>query len=151
APGGCVMAKTILQVEPGLFRRRSQRTGGWGDVLWYTITIDNQTRFLSTKQTDVREARKVRAMALAAAEAGVPQARARLLVEDILDGLIENYETNHLASLRTVRGHVATLKAAIGTKKARDLKTRHIVAMQRAWQAHGIVTNVTINKRCETL
>jgi len=144
------MAKTILQVEPGLYRRLT-KAGTWGEKLWYTTVVDGQTVFRSTKTTDIREARKIRAIAVAASDAGTPQPKARLLVSHVLDGLLENYETNNLRSLQTARGHVKALTAAIGKIPAGKLKTRRIVTMQRAWQQDGTVTNVTINRRCETL
>src|SRR5262245_5322455 len=148
--GASVMAKTILQVEPGLYRRLT-KAGTWGAKLWYTTVVDGQTVFRSTKTADLRDARKVRALAVAAVENGTPQPKARLLVSHVLDGLLENYETNHLRSLQTARGHVKALTAAIGNIPAGKLKTKRIVAMQRAWPQAGTVTNVTINRRCETL
>src|SRR5262252_4175376 len=151
APEGAgVMAKTILQVEPGLYRRLT-KAGVWGEKLWYTTVVDGQTVFRSTKTTDIREARKIRSLAVAASESGVPQTKARLLVSELLDRLIAYHRKNGSASLRTVQGHVDALKAAIGTKKARDLRSKHIDQMQEKWQAEGIVTDVTINKRCQSL
>src|SRR5262252_4116657 len=148
--GDGVMAKTILQVEPGLYRRLT-KAGVWGEKLWYTTVVDGQTLFRSTKTTDIREARKIRSLAVAASESGVPQTKARLLVSELLDRLITYHRKNGSASLRTVQGHVDVLKVAIGTKKARDLRSKHIDQMQEKWQAEGTVSDVTINKRCQSL
>jgi integrase len=144
------MAKTILQVEPGLYRRLT-KTGAWGEHLWFTTVVDGQTVFRSTKTTNLREARKIRALAVAASESGTPQPKARLLVSELLDRLVAYHEKNASPSLRTVRGHVEALKATLGTKRARDLRTKHIDAMQLAWQREGTVSDVTINKRCQSL
>jgi integrase len=144
------MAKTILQVEPGLYRRLT-KTGVWGEKLWYTTVRNGQTVFLSTKTTKLAEARKVRSLAIAATETGAVQPKARLLVGEVLDRLIAYHEKNHHPSLRTVRGHVAALQAILGKMRARDLRTKHIDAMQLAWQREGKVSDVTINKRCESL
>jgi integrase len=145
------MAKTIVQIEPGIYRRVNPKTGIPSPKLWITSVRDGKTVFVSAKTTKLAEARKAKALAVAAAEHGTPQPKARLLVSELLDRLIAYHEKNKHPSLGTAKGHVAALNAVLGKTRARDLRTVHIDAMQRAWQREGTVTDVTINKRCESL
>jgi len=148
------MAQTIVQVEPGFYRRRNPKTGELGKNLWYTTTREGQTVFVSAKTPKLSEARKVRALAVAATEQGLPVTRARLLVNDILDGVLRYHEKNHHASLGTERAKVAALRAVLGPMPVKDLRTKHIEAMQVAWQkldGKAAIGDVTINRRCETL
>ena len=146
------MAKHLQAVEPGIWRRIS-KAGVVSTLLTITYEHQGKTKFERTGTTSVVEARKLRAQRVAAAATGTPLPGG-LVVSVLLDRVLADYAVNHRPSLRTVRGHVAQLDAALGAVKVKDLTPERIEAMQDAWAAitgpHAI-TNATINKRCEVL
>lgn len=149
------MAKSIDAVEPGIFWRLHRATGARGRYLSISYEVAGKgTVIESAKTTSVVEARKLRATRIAANATGVPIASASLTVNDLLDRVLAYYEKNEAAQLRTARGHVAAMRPAIGTMRAKDLRTEHLDAMVKRWGAitgKGHVCNVTINKRLGTL
>jgi len=146
------MAKNLLAVEPGIWRRIS-KAGVVSRFLTITYQLKGQTKFERTGTSSVVDARKLRAIRLAATATGSPLP-CGLVVNVLLDRVLAYYVANNLPSLRTVHGHVAQLRAAIGPMKVKDLSPERIEAMQDAWQAitgRHAITNATINKRCEIL
>jgi len=146
------MAKHLQAVEPGIWRRVS-KAGVVSRFLTITYQLKGQTKFERTGTSSVVDARRLRAVRMAAVTTGTALPGG-LVVNVLLDRLLADYVANQRPSLRTVRGHVAQLRAAIGSVKVKDLTPERIEAMQDAWAAitgkHAI-TNATINKRCEAL
>src|SRR5512143_2126562 len=104
-------AKTIITIEPGIFRRISHRTGKALAPLWIHYAVNGRTFREPAGTTNVIKARQFRARRMEEHRRGEPGRRAeRVLVNDLLDALVAEYEVNARASLRTARGHVAVLR-----------------------------------------
>jgi integrase len=87
--------------------------------------------------------------AVAAGRAPAPGMH-RVSVAELLDDLVAVYEVEQRPSLRTLRGHVAALRPALGHVRAAVLSTRMLqrfVVQQRATDA----AEATIGRRLDTL
>ena len=111
-------AKTMIWIEPGIFRRVSWRTRAVIPWLWVHYPGKDGTTVrepVKPRTTDVRRARKFRANRMAAVSRGEPGREAeRLNVGQLLDGYLTDAEVNHRRSLVTMRGHVKALRSAFG-------------------------------------
>ena len=109
-------AKTMIWIEPGIFRRVSWRTRAVIPWLWVHYPGKDGTTVrepVKPRTTDVRRARKFRANRMAAVSRGEPGREAeRLNVGQLLDGYLTDAEVNHRRSLVTMRGHVKALRLA---------------------------------------
>lgn len=74
----------------------------------------------------------------------------RITVDDLLEGLLRDYEANERASIRTLRSHIARLSPAFGPWKATDLGPDDPPRYARARQDEG-AANGTINRELSTL
>jgi hypothetical protein len=146
-------SKTLVRVERGIFRRRDPRTGKTLRPLWVSYQWGPRSILESARTTSVAKARTYRALKIAGTTQGPPpETSGRVTVKDLLDSVVTDHVVNGRASARTVRGHVTAILAVLGpTRKATELSSAEIQAMQERWQRGGRVTNTTINRRCETL
>jgi hypothetical protein len=145
------MAKYLERIETGIFRRKDARTGKLLKPLW--IGYQRGSRWLMERAgtANLAEARKLRAVRVAAVATGEPADVVRLTLHDCLSGLLRHHELNGRASLRTVRGHVWALTALASPRlRAAACTTDVIERWQQQWQQDG-ATNATINRRCESL
>jgi integrase len=147
-------AKTMVPVEPGIFRRVSWRTRAVIPWLWVHYPgRDGKTERepVTPRTTDVRKARRFRADRMAAIGRGEPgRAAERIKVGQLLDGYLTDAEVNHRRSLVTMRGHVKALRPAFGHLRAVDCTTPRVQAVQKTWLDQG-VTPATINRRTALL
>jgi integrase len=155
------MAATIEQIpgEPGVFWRLHPVTGQRARWLSISYQHHGKTRIESAKTTSIPAARKLRARRLVADADGAAISSGTLTVTTCLERLLTNYRQNNRTGFCTVRAHVRALVPVIGALKAKTLRTTDIDALKERWQQeptgpHGTqppVTNVTINRRLETL
>jgi integrase len=150
---------TILPVEPGIFWRVNPKTGERSRSLTISYQANGKTRMESAKTTSVAAARTLRARRLVAGADGAPVPSGTLTVADALRRLETHYVQSGKPALATLRSHLGPLVAAIGARKAKGLTADDITALTTRWQAEPTgkqkdrppVTNVTINRRLETL
>jgi hypothetical protein len=146
--------KTIVSVEPGIFRRVSWRTGKPIPWLWVHYPgKDGETERepVKPRTKDVRKARKFRADRMAAVGRGEPGREAeRVKVNQLLDNLVTDYEVNGRRSLDALKASVKALRATFGHLRAPDCTTPRIQHVQHAWLEQG-VSPPTINRRCAAL
>ena len=144
-------AKTMVWVEPGIFKRIDWRSGKVLQKLWIHYPgKDGKTAREPTGSTSVVGARKLRAKRLEEHGRGeLGRAAEKVLVRDLLADLVTDYEVNARASLPTLRGHVKLLTEALGHLRAIDCTTDRVQRLQRRWQESH--PNSTINRRCRSL
>ena len=143
-------SKTMMWIEPGIFRRISWRTGEEMPWLWvhypdkYGKTVREPVK---PRTTDVRKARKFRADRMAAVgRGGGGRDAERLRIAQLLDALVIDYEVNQRRSLVTLKGHVKALREAFGSLRVVDCTTPRVQQAQKAWLDEG-VSAPTINRR----
>src|SRR5262249_27641322 len=128
--------KTVVTVEPGIFKRVDPRTGRVLPKLWIHYPgKDGKTEREPTHTTSIVNARKLRAKRLeqhGRGEAG--RAAERILVRELLADYQTDAEVNRRASLPTIVGHVKLLTEALGHHRAVDCTTDRVQAVQREWQ-----------------
>ena len=145
------MARYIEAVERGIYRRKDPKTGAVLAPLWILYRKHGKPVQESTHQTNLAVARTLLAQRIAAVSTGGVVPTGSLTVDEMLERYLAEQTRNGRAQLRTVRGHVNAIAKMIGTRKAREIGTGEIEALQDRWQALGTITNATINRRCEVL
>ena len=121
-------SKTMVWVEPGIFRRIDPRSGKVLPKLWIHYPgKDGKTEREPTHTTSIVAARKLRAKRLEQHGRGEPgRAAERLRVRELLEALKVDYEVNARASLPTLAGHLKVLTEAVGHLRAIDVTTDHL-------------------------
>jgi integrase len=139
--------RTIVAVEPGIFRRVSPRTGLVLPTLYFHYTQDGRVRQESAHTTSIRAARTARAQRLAAVASGEEVPCGRLTIGMLLAEVAADYARNDQTSLASVQGHVkAWLAAGIGTLRPHAVRSQQITAIGDGWKRGGL-SNATINRR----
>ena len=143
---------TMLTVEPGIYRRVDPRTQKLLPKLWIHYPGPNgKTAREPADTTNVVQARKLRAKRMEEHGRGEPgRAAEKVRVNELLDALVTNYEVNGRASLPTLRSHLTVLRPALGPRRAIDVTTDLVEALQLTWKKAG-TANATINRRCTML
>lgn len=143
--------KRTVPVEPGIFRRISQRTGAVLPTLWIHYTMGRRVRHESARTTSIRAARALRAQRLAAVADGEEIPDGRVTIRHLLAELEADYVRNDRTSLPSVRGSIkAWLAAGVGPLRPAALTPAQLTAIGDAWRRAGL-TNATINRRCAAL
>jgi integrase len=145
------MTKTQVPVEPGIYRRRSWRTGDVMPGLWiHYPKPGGGTIREPAHTTNVAAARKLRAKRLEEVGRGIPgRATERVTVNALLDAF-EQEAIRRGRDLPTLRSHLNVLRPAVGALRVLDFTTTVIEAWQAKWQAAG-TSPARINRRCNTL
>jgi integrase len=108
-----------------IFRRKSRITSKPLSTWSIAYYVDGKEVRESARTTSYAEAQALLRDRLKEVGEGnwLPAARQAVTVAEILDALALEYENNDRASLRTLRGHIQTWKAALGAAKALRVTT----------------------------
>ena len=115
-------------------------------------SVDGKQHRESTGKVDREEALRVLRKRQVEIDEGTytgPE-RDRLTVRELLDGVVLHYEMREHHSLRTVKGHVAVWKQALGARRALDVTTGRLQQIMHTWRRDGS-TPATINRRLSIL
>ena len=138
---------------------RSRRPKGTGTLYrrkgsaywWMRITVDGREERSSTHQTNWNGAMKVlNARATAIRKGDSPRPATAVRVNDLLEMLAADYEAKNRKSLKTVQGHIEVLKAALGSRRAADIRYDELLEFGRSWQRDDL-SPATINRRFAAL
>ena len=141
-------SKTMVWIEPGIFKRIDPRSGKVLPKLWIHYPgRDGKTEREPAHTTSAVTARKLRAKRMEEHGRGEPgRAAEKVRVGELLAALRVDYEVNARASLPTLDSHLAVLRPAFGHLRALDVTTDRVQRRQREWQEAG-TSNATINRR----
>jgi integrase len=135
-----------------LYKRKSRLTGKELSTWWIAYWVDGKERRESSHSPDEDVARRLLRERLHTIDEGTyfgPE-RERLTVAELLDGVVLHYELRDHHSLRTVKGHVAVWKKALGTRRALDVTTGRLQRLTQTWRHDGL-TPATVNRRLAIL
>jgi integrase len=135
-----------------IFRRKSRLTGQALSTWTMVYTVDGKQHRESTGEADKEEALKVLRKRQVEIDEGryTGPERDRLTVRELLDSVVLHYEMREHHSLRTVKGHVAVWKKALGARRALDVTTGRLQQCMQTWRHDGL-TPATINRRLAIL
>jgi len=127
----------------GVYRR--------GTRLWIRYGVRGRRYRERLDTLDPREAGRLRRRRIEQYERGErTRTSGTLRVADLLAAVLRDYEINGRRAVDTVRGRVAAMTRAIGTRLAVELTTDDVEVLQQRWQRAGL-TNATINARCNLI
>lgn len=135
-----------------IFKRRTRLTGRELSTWWIAYFVDGKERRESSRSSDHSVAKDLLRARLHALSEGtyVGPARERQTAADLLDSVVIHYELRQHSSLRTVRGHVAIWKEALGGVRALDVTTQRLQRITQEWR-HASTSSATINRRLAIL
>src|SRR5262249_29357000 len=135
-----------------LYKRKSRLTGKELSTWWIAYWVDGKERRESSHSPDEDVARRLLRERLHTIDEGtyVGPERERLTVAELLDGVVLHYELREHHSLRTLKGHVAVWKEALGTRRALDVTTGRLQRLAQTWR-HDALTPATVNRRLAIL
>jgi integrase len=119
-----------------IFRKRRADGTEYGNYQLVYYVSGRRSRE-STKTTDPQEATRLLNERVGAAAIGRAPAPGmhRVTIAELLDDLLAAYEAEQRPSVQTLRGHLAVLVPALGSRRAAELTAKHLqrfVAVQRA-------------------
>jgi integrase len=143
---------TEERVEPGIFKRRSHRTGLLLPHLWISYPKPGGgTVRESTGSASLVAARKLRAKRLDEVGRGLAvHASTRTTVNDVLDAF-EQEAIRQGRDLPTLRSHLNALRPALGTLRVPDVTTKVIEACHTRWQDKDHRSAARCNRLTNTL